>query len=145
MTVIYVICMLALIAAALLVLVRVERGPSMLDRGISVDVITAAIIGFIAVFSVAQKRSDLTHIMAALALVGFLSTVTLARFAAHESDADRHILTREEFEELHVEDERLPDDAAPVHDVDALAEAEEERLAAAVEKAEREDGEGGLR
>lgn len=124
MTVMYVISLVMLIAATVVVLARAEKGPSMLDRAVSVDIVTAALIGFTAVFSVLTDRTDLLKIIAALALVGFLSTVTIARFAANESDVDRHILTREELEELDVHEERLSDDAAPVHDVDALEEAE---------------------
>ncbi|HHW83464.1 MAG TPA: pH regulation protein F [Actinomycetales bacterium] len=124
MTWVYVTCLVVLVAATAVVLVRIEKGPSMLDRAVSVDIVTAGLIGFTAVFMVLLERTDLLSIIVALALVGFLSTVAVARFAANESDVDRHILTREELEALGEEQERLADDAAPVHDVDALEEAE---------------------
>lgn len=141
MIVVYVICLVALVAAAGLVLIRVERGPSMLDRAIALDVVTAALIGFIAVYSVAADRSDLLPIMAALALVGFISTVTISRFVAFESTAERHILTAAELEELGNRVERLADDAAPVHDVDALAEGSDTPAEAAAAGADVSDAE----
>lgn len=124
MTILYVILVVLLVVAAFLALIRVERGPSILNRAVSVDVVTSALIGFTAIFSVMEQRSDLVIIMVALALVGFLSTVTVARFAAADNDVERRILTREELERLALEEEQLDDEAAPVHDVDAL-EAEQ--------------------
>lgn len=122
MTIVYLACLVVLAAAVVIALFRVEVGPSMLDRAIGVDVVTAALIGFIAVLSVMQDRRDMVAILAALALVGFLSTVAISRFAAAESDVERQVLSLEELEGT-LEPERLPDDAAPVHDVDALAAA----------------------
>ncbi|MDO5495964.1 MAG: monovalent cation/H+ antiporter complex subunit F [bacterium] len=136
MTWLYVLCLAILVISSVVVMFRVEKGPSMLDRAVSVDIITAGLVGFTAIFSVLMDRTDLLSIIVALALVGFLSTVTVARFAANESDVDHHILTREELEALGEENERLADDAAPVHDVDALAEAE----LAEAELAAGEDG-----
>ena len=119
MTVFYWVCLAIIAIATLLVVVRIERGPSVLDRALSVDVVTSALIGFIAAFSALQRRTDLVHLMAALAIVGFLSTVTISRFASSESDEERRILTAEEEAQLLLSDTRLDDDAAPVHDVDA--------------------------
>lgn len=124
MTVFYWACIAVLAVATFLVVLRIERGPSVLDRAVAVDVITSALIGFIAVFSAMQGRTDLVHLMAALAIVGFLSTVTISRFAGAESDEERRILTAEEEAQLLLDETRLDDDAAPVHDVDAVAEAE---------------------
>nr|NLD40477.1 hypothetical protein [Actinomycetales bacterium] len=136
MIVMYIASLLMLMAATVVVMVRAAKGPSMLDRAVSVDIVTAALIGFTSVFSVLMDRTDLLKIIAALAVVGFLSTVSIARFAANESDVDRHILSREELEELGEAQARLADDAAPVHDVDALAE---EAAAAEAARDEVED------
>lgn len=118
MTWILVACLAVLVLSVILVVTRVEAGPSMLDRAVSLDVITAALMGFVAILSALTGRTDLVALLAALALVGFLSTVTIARFAAAESDEERRILTREELEELLASEPVLTDDAAPVHDVD---------------------------
>lgn len=118
MTWILVACLAVLVLSVILVVTRVEAGPSMLDRAVSLDVITAALMGFVAILSALTGRTDLVALLAALALVGFLSTVTIARFAAAESDEERRILTREELKELLASEPVLTDDAAPVHDVD---------------------------
>lgn len=128
MTIIYTLALALTVIAAAVVLWRIAKGPSVLDRAVAVDIVTAALIGFTAVFSVLQKRTDLIVMMAALALVGFLSTVSVARFAANESDDDRHILTREELEALAAPDEVLTDDDAPVHDVEALEAALQQEI-----------------
>lgn len=122
MTGVLVACLAVLALSVILVVTRVEQGPSMLDRAVSIDVITAALMGFVAIMSALTGRTDLVPLMAALALVGFLSTVTIARFAAAESDEERRILTREELEELLAREPELTDDAAPVHDIDRTEE-----------------------
>lgn len=107
--------------SVLIVVVRLERGPSMLDRAVSMDVVTAGLIGGIALLTARFGTKDLVPVIAALALVGFISTVVIARFAAAESDEERRILTREELAALIEREERLDDTAAPVHDVDVPA------------------------
>lgn len=117
MTWVSIACLAVLTVSVLIAVTRVEQGPSMLDRAISVDVITAGLMGFVAILGAMTGRSDLIALMAALALVGFISTVTIARFAAAESDEERRILTRAELEAL-LAQEDLADDDAPIHDVD---------------------------
>ncbi|MFC4554614.1 monovalent cation/H+ antiporter complex subunit F [Georgenia faecalis] len=119
MTVVYLVCFLMLGAAAVLALSRVERGPSMFDRIIGVDVLTAVFIGTVTVVAAATGRNDLVPVLVLLALVGFISSVSIARFAAAESADEARILTREELDQLLAEREALiSDDAPPVHDVD---------------------------
>lgn len=95
MTVVLIICGVMLSAAALLVLVRVERGPSMLDRMVALDVLTAVIIAALAIVSAVRQRTDLVPLLVVLALVGFVGSVALSRFAAsdpppvEEADAER--------------------------------------------------------
>jgi len=119
MNVIHYAAFALLALSVLIVVVRLERGPSMLDRAVSMDVVTVGLIGGIALLTARLGSKDLVPVIAALALVGFISTVVIARFAAAESDEERRILTREELATLVDKEERLDDDAAPVHDVDA--------------------------
>lgn len=79
---------------------RVERGPSMLDRVVSLDVVVAAVLATLALVSAHTKRADLVPVMVVLTLVGFIGSVTIARFASQESDDERRILTREEARDL---------------------------------------------
>lgn len=79
-------------------LVRAERGPSMLDRVVAVDVLVATVLASVVLVSAWYARSDLVPVLVVLALMGFVGSVTIARFAATETDAERRILTREEAE-----------------------------------------------
>lgn len=100
MTVVYVICFVILLAAGLMALWRVERGPSMFDRIIGVDVTTAVLVGTVAVIAAATRRTDLVPVLVVLALVGFIAAVSIARFAAAESADEGRILTRGELEQI---------------------------------------------
>ncbi len=124
MTWVYLACLGGLTVAVFLVVTRIEQGPSMLDRVAAIDIVTASLIGFVAVSSAMTGRGDLIALLAALALVGFLSTVTIARFAAVESERERRILSREELEALLRAEASRRDQDAPVHDVDGLAAGE---------------------
>lgn len=114
----YVVGFLLLLAAAVMAMVRIERGPSMFDRILGVDVTTAVLVGAVALVAAATKRSDLVPVLVVLALVGFIASVAIARFAAAESSEEGRILTRDELEQILREREEQTDDAPPVHDVD---------------------------
>jgi multicomponent Na+:H+ antiporter subunit F len=120
LTVVYVVCFAILAAAAVLAVGRIERGPSMFDRILGVDVLTAIIIGTVTVIAAVTRRSDLVPVLVVLALVGFVGSVAIARFAAAESADEARILTREELDRLVAERDDLDaEDAPPVHDVDS--------------------------
>jgi len=85
-----------LAVAAMLIVVRIERGPSMLDRTIALDMLVGAAMAALAIWSAATGRSDLVNVLVVLALVGFVGSVTLARFVAVEPEDERRILTRDE-------------------------------------------------
>ncbi len=105
MTVVLILCGVMLAVGAALVLVRLERGPTMLDRTIALDAFTAILIGVFVLVAVAGRRTDIVPILAVLALVGFVGSVTIARFAAVEPEGEGRILSLEEVAAL--ERERL--------------------------------------
>ena len=82
----------AIVAAALLAVgaalavVRVERGPSMLDRTIAFDVLTTILVGAIALEAAWSRRTESIPILVVLSLVGFVGSVVIARFAAVEPE-----------------------------------------------------------
>ena len=92
-----------LLAAVLIALVRMEAGPSMLDRIVTLDVIVAALIGTVALWSAATGRVDLIPLLTVLAIVGFVASVTLARFVASEPEDEGRILSREEIEQVEID------------------------------------------
>ena len=93
------VCAALLVPAALITLFRVERGPSMLDRIVALDVLVSALIGSLALVSLWFGRTDLVLVLTVLALVGFVGSVTLARFAAAEPEAESRIITPAEAAE----------------------------------------------
>lgn len=133
MTVVYIVCLLVLLAAAVAALTRVERGPSMFDRILAVDVNAAAVLGIVAVTAAATKRADLVPVLVALALIGFIYSVTVARFAAAESAEEGRILSKEELRAIDAvdddDDSTSEDDSGVVIAVEVPEEAdpEEER------------------
>lgn len=111
-------CGAMLVAAALLIVVRIEKGRAMLDRTIALDTLVGVVMVSLAMWSAATGRTDLVNVLVVLALVGFVGSVTLARFVAVEPEDEGRILTAEE------------------------AEAHDERVAAALEREDRRSGAG---
>ena len=97
------VCAVLLAAAAVLALVRAEKGPSMLDRTLALDIMTSTIVGAIALEAAWSRRIDTVPILVVLALVGFIGSVTVARFAAVEPEGEGRILSREEIAALEAE------------------------------------------
>jgi len=69
-----------LLIGILLAVIRLIRGPNLGDRILALDLITVLATGFIAGVAVVTGFSLYIDIAIALALVGFLSTVALARY-----------------------------------------------------------------
>lgn len=103
MTVVYIVALLIFLAAAVAALARIERGPSMFDRILGLDVITAVLIGVVTIIAAATRRADLVPVLVVLSLVGFIGSTAIARFAVAESAEEGRILTREELEQIVLE------------------------------------------
>lgn len=97
MTAVALVCGVLLAGAAILALVRAERGPSMLDRTIALDVFVTAIVGAIVVESAFSGRTDALPILVVLSMVAFVGSVTIARFAAVEPEGEGRVRTVEEI------------------------------------------------
>lgn len=66
--------------ALLLTILRLIRGPTLADRILALDLITTLAIGFIAAIAVRTGFSLYLDIAIAIGLLGFLSTIALARY-----------------------------------------------------------------
>ena len=110
MIVVVLVSTVLLVLAALLTLVRTERGPTMLDRTVALDVMTSLLVMGVALHAAWTRRTDTVPLLVALALVGFVASVTIARFAAVEPEGEGRVLTREEVAEL--EAQRRAEEAA---------------------------------
>lgn len=69
------------IIAAVLSFVRLVKGPSLVDRVVALDMMTVTIVAFCGVAAIRFDEPAFLDVALALALVGFLATVALARFA----------------------------------------------------------------
>ncbi len=121
MTVVVLVCGVLIGAGAVLAIVRAERGPTMLDRTVALDIVVTCLVAALALYAALERRTDVVPILVALSLVGFVGSVTIARFAAVEPEDAGRLRTPEEVAadeaarlaaELAHLDEPLPDDSA---------------------------------
>ena len=100
MTVVVLVCGVLLTVGATLAIIRIEKGPSMLDRTVGLDIVVMTMIAAIAVYAAVNRRTDVVPILVVLSLVGFVGSVTIARFASVEPEGEGRVLTREEIAAL---------------------------------------------
>jgi multicomponent Na+:H+ antiporter subunit F len=72
--------------ALLLSIVRLIRGPTLPDRILALDLITTLALGFIVLVAILTRFYLYLDIAIALGLVGFLSTVALARYVLKRAE-----------------------------------------------------------
>ncbi|MEM7696160.1 MAG: cation:proton antiporter [Pseudomonadota bacterium] len=72
--------------AFVLIVIRIIKGPSLPDRILALDLLVAVAIGYIAAFGIRSGFEIYVDIAIALGLVGFLSTIALARFVLARGD-----------------------------------------------------------
>lgn len=89
MTIVGWVCAVILGITGFLCLVRLVRGPTMLDRTVAADVLVAASVGAIGVEAAVNRHSSTLPVLIALSLVAFLGSVSIARYAAPDSDQRR--------------------------------------------------------
>jgi len=75
-----VVCFAGLGLAALLVLVRLVRGPSVPDRIVALDVLVQIVVAGIAVAAAVTRNGTYLSVLVAVSLLGFVGTVSVGRF-----------------------------------------------------------------
>jgi multicomponent Na+:H+ antiporter subunit F len=70
-----------LFVSAALVLVRIVRGPTTLDRIVAVDVLLAIVICAIAAEAAYTRDATSLTILVVLSILGFIGSVSVARFS----------------------------------------------------------------
>jgi multicomponent Na+:H+ antiporter subunit F len=70
-----------LAAATMLVLARLVRGPSTLDRIVAVDVLLAIVICAIATEAAYTRDATSLPLLVGLSILGFIGSVSVGRFA----------------------------------------------------------------
>jgi multicomponent Na+:H+ antiporter subunit F len=84
MTAVVVIVTALLSSAALLALLRIVRGPSLLDRVVATDLLLAVIVGAVGAEAAISRHATTLPLLVVLAILGFVASVGVVRFAAGE-------------------------------------------------------------
>jgi len=98
MPIVIAISFVMLAAAILLALVRLRRGPSVLDRILSFDLISTAVVGMIVLLSVAWHTPVFLEAVLIVSLLGFFTTVAFVFYLSRQrmSETDVPAADKEE-------------------------------------------------
>jgi multicomponent Na+:H+ antiporter subunit F len=80
MTTVYLTVLALLGGAAAMTLYRLVRGPTMLDRAVALDMLTAVVMCGIGAGATALGEYSALPVLLVLSLLGFVGSVSLARF-----------------------------------------------------------------
>jgi multicomponent Na+:H+ antiporter subunit F len=67
-------------AGALLAIVRLARGPSLLDRVVATDVLLVIIAAGLAVYAALQQDPTVVPVLVVVSLLAFVGSVSVARY-----------------------------------------------------------------
>lgn len=84
MIVVAVVVTVVLATAAMLALVRLVRGPSLLDRLVAVDVLLSVIVGTVGTEAALNRHATTLPILVVLAILGFVGSVAVVRIMVGE-------------------------------------------------------------
>jgi multicomponent Na+:H+ antiporter subunit F len=87
--VIIMVAMLLLGVAAVLVLIRMAKGPSTLDRVVAADVMLAVVIAGLGLEAALNRHGTTVPVILVLSLLGFASALSMARFVADRDKAKK--------------------------------------------------------
>jgi multicomponent Na+:H+ antiporter subunit F len=88
MTVVLIVCVVFLAVAALLLVTRISSGPTMLDRVVALDVLVAVVICGLALEAAVHRHTTTLPILVVLSLLGFVGSVSIARFTRGSDDVE---------------------------------------------------------
>lgn len=89
MSVVWTTAGVVLAVAALLTMYRLLAGPTTLDRLVAVDMLVAMTMCGIGTWAAASGDTTATYSLAALALIGFIGSVSVARFRVPDRERRR--------------------------------------------------------
>jgi multicomponent Na+:H+ antiporter subunit F len=87
-TVVLALCVAMLAVAALLLVARIALGPTMLDRVVALDVLVAVVICGLALEAAIHRHTTTLPILGVLSLLGFVGSVSVARFTRGSDDVE---------------------------------------------------------
>jgi multisubunit Na+/H+ antiporter MnhF subunit len=74
----------------LLGLIRLARGPTVVDRMLAFDVVALCIVGMMTLLAIRSGTSAFLELILIFAMLGFLSTVTFVFYLSRTSSRDSH-------------------------------------------------------
>lgn len=80
MTLVLSVCVAMLGAAAMLLVVRIARGPTNLDRALALDALVAVTMGGLIIEAAAHRHTSTLPVLVVLSLLAFVGSVSIARF-----------------------------------------------------------------
>ncbi|WP_099023115.1 monovalent cation/H+ antiporter complex subunit F [Mycolicibacterium palauense] len=89
MSVVWIIAGVLLIAAAATTMFRLLAGPSTLDRLVALDTLIAVTMCAIGTWAAFSLDTTVTYSLAALALISFVGSVSIARFRVPDERRER--------------------------------------------------------
>lgn len=75
------LALMLLSIALVLTVVRLVRGPSLMDRVVALELVASLFAGIVAVYAIGTDDAALIDVAIALALVAFLGAIAFARYA----------------------------------------------------------------
>ncbi|MCU0786936.1 MAG: monovalent cation/H+ antiporter complex subunit F [Verrucomicrobia bacterium] len=84
MNVVLIIAFLMLAAAVLAGLLRLRRGPSVLDRILAFDLVSICVVGMVVLLSVAWRTSVFIEAILIVSLLGFFTTVAFVSYLSRQ-------------------------------------------------------------
>lgn len=78
----------AVLLAIALGFVRLWKGPTLADRVVALDMMSVLIVAFCGVYAILVREPAFIDVLLVVALIGFLATVALARYAERRAEMD---------------------------------------------------------
>jgi multicomponent Na+:H+ antiporter subunit F len=88
MSAVLAVCVAMLGVAALLLVIRIAQGPTMLDRVVALDVLVSVVICGLALEAAVNRHATTLPILGVLSLLGFVGSVSIARFTRGSDDVE---------------------------------------------------------
>lgn len=88
MTWVLIVSAVMLTVAALLLVVRITVGPTILDRSMALDVMMSVMVCAVALKTIWREDPWSIPMLLVLASVGFVGAVSIARYASGDEDVD---------------------------------------------------------
>ncbi len=89
MTVLVIVILVVFAVAALMALVRIIVGPSILDRAVAADVLLTEVICILGAEMVIDHHTRTLPVLLVIAAVGVFGSISIARFVARKDNPPR--------------------------------------------------------